>query len=120
MRLASDEATAISEQLEHESAVRLQAILDHVKDGIVSCDHLGRIDSMNRTAERFFGVHQSGCCCRSWTGCCRNSPIAATLAVYWRSPRPPDNTHYDLAAHEITARHQRGDAMPAEIRSARC
>ena len=59
MRLASDEATAMSERLERESVVRLQAILDHVKDGIISVDHLGRIESMNRTAERFFGVRQS-------------------------------------------------------------
>ena len=61
MRLASDEATALTERLERESVVRLQAILDHVKDGIVSVDHLGRIESMNRTAERFFGVRQVRC-----------------------------------------------------------
>ena len=59
MRLASDEASAMTERLERESVVRLQAILDHVKDGIISVDHLGRIESMNRTAERFFGVRQS-------------------------------------------------------------
>ncbi len=59
MRLASDEATAMTERLERESVARLQAILDHVKDGIISVDHLGRIESMNRTAERFFGVRQS-------------------------------------------------------------
>jgi PAS domain-containing protein len=58
MRLASDEATAATEQLEKESVARLQAILDHVKDSIISVDHLGRIESMNRTAERFFGVRQ--------------------------------------------------------------
>src|SRR5262245_49703657 len=59
MRLASDEATATTERLEKESVVRLQAILDHVKDCIITADHLGRIESMNRTAERFFGVRQS-------------------------------------------------------------
>ena len=53
VRLASDEATAITERLERESVIRLQAILDHVKDGIISVDHLGRIESLNRTAERF-------------------------------------------------------------------
>ncbi|MGH8130899.1 MAG: PAS domain-containing protein, partial [Steroidobacteraceae bacterium] len=58
LRLASDEATAMTERLERENVVRLQAILDHVKDGIISVDHLGRIESMNRTAERFFGVRQ--------------------------------------------------------------
>ena len=56
MRLASDEATATTERMERENVARLQAILDHVKDGIISVDHLGRIESMNRTAERFFGL----------------------------------------------------------------
>jgi PAS domain S-box-containing protein len=59
MQLASDEANAMTEALERESASKLQAILDHVKDGIISCDQYGRIESLNRTAERFFGVRQS-------------------------------------------------------------
>ena len=46
MRLASDETTAITERLERESVAKLQAILDHVKDGIISCDHLGHIESV--------------------------------------------------------------------------
>ena len=59
MQIATDEATAMTEALERESAFKLQAILDHVKDGIISCDEHGRIESLNRTAERFFGVKQS-------------------------------------------------------------
>jgi PAS domain S-box-containing protein len=58
MRLASDEASQASAHLERESIARLQAILDHVKDSIIACDHLARIEYMNRTAERYFGVHQ--------------------------------------------------------------
>ncbi|TAK55723.1 MAG: EAL domain-containing protein [Gammaproteobacteria bacterium] len=116
MRLASDEASAISEQLERESAVRLQAILDHVKDGIVSCDHLGRIDSMNRTAERFFGVYQSDVLLQKLDRLLPELGKRDDLGqVLEDLATAQDNTHYDLAAHEITARHQRGEAMPAEI-----
>ena len=43
MQIATDEATAMTEALERESAFKLQAILDHVKDGIISCDEHGRI-----------------------------------------------------------------------------
>ncbi|MCC7198699.1 MAG: EAL domain-containing protein [Gammaproteobacteria bacterium] len=46
------------EQAARDHVFRLQAILDHVKDGIVSCDSSGRIESMNRTAERFFQVQE--------------------------------------------------------------
>jgi len=116
MRLASDEATAMTERLERESVVRLQAILDHVKDGIISADHLGRIESMNRTAERFFGVRQ----------CDVMSDLLDTLlpdlAADGDVPRAleelataQETTHYDLAAREVIAKHRRGELMPAEI-----
>ncbi|MEX0733353.1 MAG: EAL domain-containing protein [Steroidobacteraceae bacterium] len=116
VRLASDEASAISERLERESVVRLQAILDHVKDGIISVDHLGRIESMNRTAERFFGVRQ----------CDVMSDLLDTL-IPDLAPRgdiaraledlatAQETTHYDLAASEVVAKHRRGELMPAEI-----
>ena len=116
MRLASDETTAITERLERESAARLQAILDHVKDGIISVDHLARIESMNRTAERFFGVAQSEV---------QGETIAALLPDLAPDGNLPEaleklgaaqlDTHYDLAARDVTARHKSGDLMPAEV-----
>ena len=116
MRLASDEATLIGERLERESGVKLQAILDHVKDGIISCDHLGRIESMNRTAERFFGVRQ--CDVLSDTldtllpDLARDRDIGQALEELAAAQ---ENTHYDLAAREVVAKHRRGELMPAEI-----
>jgi len=116
MRLASDEATAMSQQLERENAVRLQAILDHVKDGIVSCDHLGRIESMNRTAERFFGLRQGDVLAetldRLLPDLARQGDVGQVLEDLATAL---ENTHFDLAAHEMVARHRCGDNMPAEI-----
>jgi diguanylate cyclase (GGDEF)-like protein/PAS domain S-box-containing protein len=116
MRLASDEATAMTERLERESVVRLQAILDHVKDGIISVDHLGRIESMNRTAERFFGVRQSDVMSDLIDSLIPDiAPGGDVARALEDLATAQETTHYDLAAREVVARHRRGELMPAEI-----
>ena len=116
MRLASDEASAITEQLERESVVRLQAILDHVKDGIISVDHLGRIESMNRTAERFFGVRQTDVMSDLLDTLIPDiAPHGDMSRALEELATAQETTHYDLAAHEVVAKHRRGELMPAEI-----
>jgi diguanylate cyclase (GGDEF)-like protein/PAS domain S-box-containing protein len=116
MRLASDEASVITERLERESVVKLQAILDHVKDGIISCDHQGRIESVNRTAERFFGVRERDVLLRTLDTLlpqiATHGGIGPTLDALAAAQ---EDMHYDLAARETVARHQRGDLMPAEV-----
>ncbi|MGE0030167.1 MAG: PAS domain S-box protein [Steroidobacteraceae bacterium] len=116
MRLASDETTAITERLERESAVKLQAILDHVKDGIISVDHLGRIESLNRTAERFFGVRQCDVLSdRLDTLLPELAPGGDVASELAKLAAAQENTHFDLAAREVVAKHRRGELMPAEI-----
>ena len=116
MRLASDEATAMTEQLERENVARLQAILDHVKDGIISVDHLGRIESMNRTAERFFGVRQSEVMSNLLDTLIPDiSPGGDLARALEELATAQETTHYDLAACAVVARHRRGELMPAEI-----
>jgi len=116
MRLASDEATAITERLERESAVKLQAILDHVKDGIISCDYQGRIESVNRTAERFFGVRQSDVLSNMLDTLLPNISTNGEIGRALEDmATAQESTHHDLAAREVVARHQRGDLMPAEV-----
>jgi diguanylate cyclase (GGDEF)-like protein/PAS domain S-box-containing protein len=116
MRLASDEAMALSDQLEAESTYRLQAILDHVKDGIVTCDRLGRIESMNRTAERFFGVRQSDVLSLTLDELIPEiAPRGDVARALEDLAAAQENTHYDLAARDVKARHRHGELMPAEI-----
>jgi len=116
MRLASDEATAMTEQLERESVVRLQAILDHVKDGIISVDHLGRIESLNRTAERFFGVRQTDVMSDLIDTLIPDiAPHGDVSRALEALATAQETTHYDLAAREVIAKHRRGEMMPAEI-----
>ena len=116
MRLASDEATAMTERLERENVARLQSILDHVKDGIISVDHLGRIESMNRTAERFFGVRQSDVMSDLIDTLIPDiAPGGDVARALEELATAQETTHYDLAARDVAARHRRGEMMPAEI-----
>jgi diguanylate cyclase (GGDEF)-like protein/PAS domain S-box-containing protein len=116
MQIASDEATAMTQALEREGAGRLQAILDHVKDGIISCDRHGRIESMNRTAERFFGVRQSDLLSVTLDELLPELSTSGDIAQALEDlAAAQENTHYDLAARDTNARHRRGDLMPAEI-----
>jgi len=116
MQIATDEATAMTEELERESAFKLQAILDHVKDGIISCDEHGRIESINRTAERFFGVKQSDLLSLTVDELLPElAPNGDVVQALENLATARENTHFDLAARDTNARHRCGDLMPSEI-----
>ena len=49
MQLMSDEAQALTREIREETASHLQAILDNVKDAIVTVDDVGHIETYNPT-----------------------------------------------------------------------
>ena len=55
MQLMSDEATTLTRELRESTASQLQAVLDHVKDVILTVDEAGHIVSVNATGQRVFG-----------------------------------------------------------------
>ncbi len=55
MQLMSDEAQAMTREIREQTATHLQAILDNVKDAIITVDDAGLIESFNHTGERIFG-----------------------------------------------------------------
>jgi len=55
MQLMSDEAHALTREIREQNATNLQAILDNVKDAIITVDSVGHIESFNHTGERIFG-----------------------------------------------------------------
>src|ERR671915_26853 len=55
MQLMSEEATALTRELRESTASQLQAVLDHVKDVILTVDEVGHIGSINATGQRVFG-----------------------------------------------------------------
>ena len=67
MQLMSDEAQALTREIREETAWRLQAILDNVKDAIVTVDDGGHIESFNPTATRLrrSSAASSTTCCRA-------------------------------------------------------
>jgi PAS domain-containing protein len=59
MQLMSDEAQALTREIREQTASHLQAILDNVKDAIVTLDDAGHIETFNPTGERIFGYDPS-------------------------------------------------------------
>ena len=55
MQIMSDEAQALTREIREQSASQLQAILDNVKDAIITVDETGHIETFNPTGERIFG-----------------------------------------------------------------
>ncbi|MGO9329619.1 MAG: PAS domain S-box protein, partial [Steroidobacteraceae bacterium] len=59
MQIMSDEAQALTREIREQSASHLQAILDNVKDAIITVDDAGHIETFNPTGERIFGYAQA-------------------------------------------------------------
>lgn len=116
MQIASDEANVISEQLERETANTLQAILDNVKDGIITCSRHGRIESMNRTAQQFFGVRLADVSSLTLGELLPElAPDGDLVRELENLAASQEGSHYDLSARDTNARHLKGRLMPAEI-----
>ncbi|MBC7984749.1 MAG: EAL domain-containing protein [Candidatus Obscuribacterales bacterium] len=101
MQLMSDEATALTRELKETTASQLQAILDHVKDAILTLDPAGFITTINATGQRIFGVVETEVVGRALSallpeltneGCEQLDRLAARI----------DDTQTDLAPHETT------------------
>ena len=117
MQLMSDEAQELTRELREQTASQLQAILDHVKDIILTVDDSGYIESFNPTGERVFGYSQVEVLGRPLTfllpdlvaGGAKLADRLEQLAL--RS----DDTHVDLAAHEAVGRGKTGETFAAEL-----
>jgi diguanylate cyclase (GGDEF)-like protein/PAS domain S-box-containing protein len=108
MQLMSDEAQALTREIREETASHLQAILDNVKDAIVTVDDVGHIETFNPTGERLFGYTAAEVLGRTldfllpdagagWAGDAAHVPLVEFLE---RCATKIDDTHVDLAAHQ--------------------
>jgi diguanylate cyclase (GGDEF)-like protein/PAS domain S-box-containing protein len=115
MQLMSDEATAMTRELKESTASQLQAILDHVKDAILTVDDSGNIATVNATGQRIFGVVDSDVVGRS-LGVLLPELAAAGLREQLESfAARVEDTQTDLAAHETIAVRESGVRFSAEI-----
>jgi diguanylate cyclase (GGDEF)-like protein/PAS domain S-box-containing protein len=117
MQMMSEEAQELTRELREQSTMHLRAILDHVKDVILTVDETGHIDTFNPTGERVFGYAQAEVIGRPLSfllpdmgqGGPRLAERLDNLAMR------AEDTHLDLAAHETTGRNKSGERFTAEL-----
>ena len=116
MNLLADETTALTREVRESAASQLQAILDHVKDAILTVDDSGRIQTLNSTGERVFGYEEDAVRGRKLDllipSLARRPSLTETLAELAESL---ENTQVDLAPRETRGRRQNGTLFDAEL-----
>ncbi|HEY7379102.1 MAG TPA: PAS domain S-box protein [Steroidobacteraceae bacterium] len=116
MQLMSDEAQALTRELREQTASQLQAILDHIKDAIITVDDSGHIETFNPTGERIFGYSQAEVVGRMLDHLVPEAASQGSVPDYLaRLAARLDDTHIDLAAHETFGRNKDGQQFAADI-----
>ena len=117
MQLMSEEAQALTREIREETASHLQAILDNVKDAIVTLDATGHIESFNPTAERVFGYPAADVLGRTLDYLLPDcgSSQGELLEFLERGAAKIDDTHVDLAAHRAWGRCRDGTRVAVEV-----
>jgi diguanylate cyclase (GGDEF)-like protein/PAS domain S-box-containing protein len=110
----SDEAQALTREIREQTASHLQAILDNVKDAIVTVDDAGHIETFNPTGERIFGYSQAEILGRSLEFLLPEV-ARGTSDFLERFAAKIDDTHVDLAAHLTWGRTKGGNRVAVEI-----
>jgi diguanylate cyclase (GGDEF)-like protein/PAS domain S-box-containing protein len=112
MQLMSDEAQALTREIREQTASHLQAILDNVKDAIITVDDAGRIETVNPTGERLFGYCADEMLGRALDFVLPAEPLMDFLE---RCATKIDDTHVDLAAHQMWGVAKGGVRVAVEI-----
>src|SRR6185369_14399528 len=116
MQLMSDEATTLTRELRESTASQLQAVLDHVKDVIVTVDEAGHIVTLNATGQRVFGHAEAEITGRALSFLLPQLADKQTLAAQLEELAARlDDTQVDLAPHETLGLHSNGSYFPAEL-----
>jgi diguanylate cyclase (GGDEF)-like protein/PAS domain S-box-containing protein len=113
----TDARVAVTGLVGHDDTARqLQAIVDHVKDAILTVDDSGRIETLNSTAERVFGYSEETARGR------RLDLLIPSLARHAVLTEALDelseyleNTQFDLAPRETRGRRHDGTLFDAEL-----
>src|SRR5882672_5297919 len=116
MQMMSDEAQAMNREIQEQNASQLQAIVDHVKDVILTVDESGHIETFNPTGERVFGLTQPEIVGRRIDYLIPEAGTQGSIGAYLeRLASRIEDTQADLAAHETQCRRENGQQFPAEI-----
>jgi diguanylate cyclase (GGDEF)-like protein/PAS domain S-box-containing protein len=115
MQLMSDEAQALTREIREETSSHLQAILDNVKDAIITVDDAGHIETFNPTGERIFGYSQPEILGRTLDFLLPEIESRGSRAFLDQLATKIDDTHVDLAAHQVFGVAKDGTRVAVEI-----
>ncbi len=115
MQIMSDEAQALTREIREQTASHLQAILDNIKDAIISVDDAGHIETINPTGERIFGYSSAEILGRTLDFVLPEIEARATRAFLEKFAATSDDTHVDLAAHQTWGMTKDGVRVALEI-----
>lgn len=116
MQLMSEEASALTREVKESTGSQLQAVLDHVKDVILTVDDDGHIASINMTGQRVFGQTESEAIGRPLGFLLPRLAGARPIRdVLDQLAARLEDTQVDLAAHETFGQHASGTLFHAEI-----
>jgi diguanylate cyclase (GGDEF)-like protein/PAS domain S-box-containing protein len=94
---------------------RLQAVVDNVKDGILSVSQEGHILSVNLTAERIFG-YKPGTLLNRHLSLLLPFPDNQTASGYLKElSKTKDCTVAEMAPYQVDGRHRSGKSFPADV-----
>ena len=116
MKLLADETSAFTREVRESAAAQLQAILDHVKDAILTVDESGCVETLNSTGERVFGYDEDAVRGRKLDllipSLARRPQLTEALEEFAATL---EDTQVDLAPRETRARRRDGTLFDAEI-----
>jgi diguanylate cyclase (GGDEF)-like protein/PAS domain S-box-containing protein len=115
MQLMSDEAQAMTREIREQTASHLQAILDNVKDAIITVDDTGRVESFNHTGERIFGYTPAEILGRSVGLLLADVDATHPCDYLERLATKIDDTHVDLAATQTWGLVKGGSRVAIEV-----
>jgi diguanylate cyclase (GGDEF)-like protein/PAS domain S-box-containing protein len=117
MQIMSDEANALTREIREETSSHLQAILDNVKDAIVTVDGVGHIETFNPTGQRLFGYQAEEVLGRTLDFLLPEMGAATERRVRFLDlcSANIDDTHVDLAARQTWGLAKDGDRVEVEI-----
>jgi diguanylate cyclase (GGDEF)-like protein/PAS domain S-box-containing protein len=115
MQLMSDEAQAMTREIREQTASHLQAILDNVKDAIITVDDAGHIETFNHTGERIFGYPAAEVLGRSLGFLFADIDPRNPCEYLERLATKIDDTHVDLAATQTWGLAKGGSRVAIEI-----
>jgi diguanylate cyclase (GGDEF)-like protein/PAS domain S-box-containing protein len=120
MQLIADEARSFGDGLAGADAGHLQAILDHIKDVVITVSVDGSVKIFNPTGERVFGYSRSEVIGQSIARLLPELPLHGSVEQGLRSlASRVDKDRGDLRPREFSARHKDGRQFPAELIASR-